>query len=1493
MAADEFDDIDEFDDFGLDDSALLQLDQIESNLVNNAGIAHNAPLQSNPQPPPRIQSLSSISKGGNGYGATNGASSSFNRAGPSAAAFTSARPMQRISSTGSNSSNQPASSGTARQMTLFGKPTAISQSRTTKVVSSSPGHIAISSQSASTSAAQPAASDNAKPSSTYRLPWQTKVGTKTWDREAYLHRENAKNREKDEYGGAIDVDALDFDGDTPGKTSPKGKGKVKRDWDDDSKYANVLPPAPADARRSLPPPLPQKCKIDLEAAKTWIYPTNMEKRDYQYNIVQKALFNNVLAALPTGLGKTFIAAVVILNFFRWYPDGKILFLAPSRPLVDQQKTACHRICGLPWDCAIDLTGQKAGSIRGDYWLTKRIFYMTPQTLENDILNKRCDPRDVVCVVVDEAHKARGRYAYGNIIGLLMEVNPHFRVLALSATPGKDSDSVQEVVDQLHINQIEIRTEEAIDVQRYMFRKREEIVHVTLGKDLNMVKDNWAKLMQTQMDPLMKAGLIRNQDPVFLHPFAVNAIQKDRSRAHILRAKGYLQANIKELAHMALSMQYLMEQSLTMFYNRLKERSVGYNAKGTKSSTTKQQMYANTNTTFAEIIRELELLQDSKGRILHPKMLKLRNVLIEHFDSVQAGQVHNAEAYAESGHDVFGNTPKSGKLANFASSSQADTRVMVFCSYRECCDEIVSYLNDSGFKATEFVGQSKSKSGKKGMSQKDQERVINDFKAGKYNVLVATSIGEEGLDIGSVDLTVCYEAVKDSIRMLQRIGRTGRKREGKIAVLVSEGREQHNWQHSKDNYKAVQKELDSRMHVELFDDVDRMVPDHILPQPVLKQVEQPEFEPSMVSEGKTTRAPRAAKAAKPKKDPKRNMPEGGNIIEGFRKASTLTKRKQRANSSDKDSDDDRPAVLPSNETHSQKVRRLLTIASDELEADFEKENLSLDLRPPRIRGTPAARRIASSPPSSPPLSPPPLFRKLTTSSSISSSLATAPGTSDGIETPPLPSTSSSSRPLAAGSTVTRGKKLGVGLRSSGRSTTSSGTLSLRKSTDAVDSSASGNTKSQPKNVHDTKSPRSRGIATAPAAIDDDDDDEFGADLMFDVSMENALTRLEEEAKSKYQAAQMQTRKDEKLSSPPAQSKHVPQRLEPMLLSPATPSPPPVERYKPHPIMMRLMEEEAKQAKTQEEQPEDTRSVAKEVESPAKSSMGPPDSVPRRAGGTRSKRVILESPDAASSNGTASAMPMDMDAEHDAAASSPIKAPVKRGGRLQKASSSSKVARADADTSPTAGKSRTRSRAKVRIADDEDDEDDGELKGKKGKKAASGRGDNARSGGRGGAKKKRKITNSPTSRALFQYEAERSTDEEVHGERDEHDSGLGSSDEDDSDREAVGDFMPTQAPRGYHQQSIYMQSIMSQAAPPEFQRVRHAPFPGVGGKFGEPVTPNRARGEVRRPQMPSSESRGRARGLGSEDMYSEDSFVVNDEEEIVYDSGSDTLPDSSQF
>ena len=96
--------------------------------------------------------------------------------------------------------------------------------------------------------------------------------------------------------------------------------------------------------------------FDNEAGQLWIYPTNYPLRDYQFNIIHKALFTNTLVCLPTGLGKTFIAAVVMYNFYRWYPNGKIVFLAPTKPLVTQQIEACHNVMGIPQEHSAEMTG---------------------------------------------------------------------------------------------------------------------------------------------------------------------------------------------------------------------------------------------------------------------------------------------------------------------------------------------------------------------------------------------------------------------------------------------------------------------------------------------------------------------------------------------------------------------------------------------------------------------------------------------------------------------------------------------------------------------------------------------------------------------------------------------------------------------------------------------------------------------------------------------------------------------------------------------------------------------------------------------------------------------------------------------------------------------------------------------------------------------------------------------------------------------------------
>ncbi|CAI7869136.1 unnamed protein product [Closterium sp. NIES-54] len=156
--------------------------------------------------------------------------------------------------------------------------------------------------------------------------------------------------------------------------------------------------------------------VDERAAATWIYPSNRELRQYQYEIAEAALFANTLVCLPTGVGKTLIAAVVMANYYRWFPHGKIVFMAPTRPLVLQQIRACHNVVAIPQEHTMHMTGQMAREQRAQHWRERRVFFVTGQVLLQDMVQWGACPREaIVCLVVDEAHRATGNYAYARVV----------------------------------------------------------------------------------------------------------------------------------------------------------------------------------------------------------------------------------------------------------------------------------------------------------------------------------------------------------------------------------------------------------------------------------------------------------------------------------------------------------------------------------------------------------------------------------------------------------------------------------------------------------------------------------------------------------------------------------------------------------------------------------------------------------------------------------------------------------------------------------------------------------------------------------------------------------------------------------------------------------------------------------------------------------------------------------------------------------------------
>ena len=149
----------------------------------------------------------------------------------------------------------------------------------------------------------------------------------------------------------------------------------------------------------------------------------------------------------------------------------------------------------------------------------------------------------------------------------------------------------------------------------------------------------------------------------------------------------------------------------------------------------------------------------------------------------------------------------GKILKRQFILHPESRVLVFNQYRDSIKTIVEYLEGiENIKPRKFIGQA-TKVNDKGMTQKEQTQVIEDLKTGKYNVLVASSVAEEGLDIPAVDLVVFYEPVPSEIRTIQRRGRTGRQEKGKVIILMARGtRDEAYYWASNAKEKRMQKTL---------------------------------------------------------------------------------------------------------------------------------------------------------------------------------------------------------------------------------------------------------------------------------------------------------------------------------------------------------------------------------------------------------------------------------------------------------------------------------------------------------------------------------------------------------------------------------------------------------------------------------------------------------------------------------------------------------------
>jgi len=487
----------------------------------------------------------------------------------------------------------------------------------------------------------------------------------------------------------------------------------------------------------------------------------IEKRDYQINIADVAKEVSTLVVIPTGMGKTIIAFLVMADVKYKNPDGKILFLAPTKPLVDQHARDIEDLLEL--DKPEVFTGDVKPDTREELWKETDIIVSTPQVIRNDLMAHRISLDDVSMIVFDEAHRAVGGYSYVYIAEQYKKRDG--LVLGLTASPGSETEHITSVCETLEIDNVEIRTKYDPDVVNYVQTMDIKWIDVKLPKEHRRIVDRLKDILKKDIKNLQRYGFLKNENP------------KRISRKKIIEASNQIQGRLHSGGDPKL-----------------------YNAASIVASALK-------------IDHAIDQAETQGPEVLNDYLDKLKNEAESRGGSKAAKRLMNSKemnevlALLKDFDEVHPKIPKTVEVVKKQLRRKPDSRIIVFTNYRNTAQRLTRVLAEKqDLKPIRFVGQA-DKEGDKGLKQKDQLEVLRRFKEGTYNVLVATSVGEEGLDIPATDLVVFYEPVPSEIRTIQRRGRTARERRGNVAILITKNtRDEAYYWASKNREKKMTRNL---------------------------------------------------------------------------------------------------------------------------------------------------------------------------------------------------------------------------------------------------------------------------------------------------------------------------------------------------------------------------------------------------------------------------------------------------------------------------------------------------------------------------------------------------------------------------------------------------------------------------------------------------------------------------------------------------------------
>lgn len=467
-----------------------------------------------------------------------------------------------------------------------------------------------------------------------------------------------------------------------------------------------------------------------------------EPRLYQQTILYSCVRNNCLIILPTGLGKTKTAILVAVHRLNTFPNSKVLFLTPTKPLANQICQEFKKCTDISDSEIFLFTGAINPEKREVLWNDAKIVVSTPQGCVNDVINGRMSLEEISLLVFDEAHRSVGDYDYVFLAKQYHKRGKFPRIIGLTASPGSDLETITEVSKNLFIEEIELRTETDPDVKPYVQELDVDYILVNLPDNFKDIKKFLDDCLKSKLQKIKELGFIASVN--YATKKDILSVQKELQRKVLSGEKDFSLWSALSLVAEAIKVHHSLElfetQGVCATYKYMKD------------------LYSSAEKTKVKAVKAL--VNDLNFKSAYIKITELYENNIEH--------------------------PKLDELKKNIEqelNNDAKCKIIVFNQYRDSASKIVEELNKmKNVRCSLFVGQMKKEG--TGISQKEQIKMLEDFTQGVYNLLVSTSIGEEGLDIPKVDTVIFYEPIPSAIRTIQRMGRTARTEKGKVIVLVT-------------------------------------------------------------------------------------------------------------------------------------------------------------------------------------------------------------------------------------------------------------------------------------------------------------------------------------------------------------------------------------------------------------------------------------------------------------------------------------------------------------------------------------------------------------------------------------------------------------------------------------------------------------------------------------------------------------------------------------